>query len=383
MSHPPLSGLKVLDGSRILAGPYAAQILGDLGAQVIKIENPDGGDDTRAWGPPFVSDGDHRSAAYFYSANRNKKSLALDLKSETDRKHLLHLLSQADVFLENFKVGTLQKWSLDYASLKERFPRLVYCSISSFGQTGPYAHKPGYDALIQAMGGLMSITGPDEKTPTKVGVAVTDITTGLYAVVAILSALHERHSSGRGQYIDLSLFDTQVSWLANVAMNYLVSGKTPVALGNAHPNIVPYQSFESADKPFYLAVGNDAQFEKLSLALGENWHRQPEFGTNRGRVENRAALIPLLQKKFFEKTRQKWLDLLDSQGIPCGPINDLSDLSRDPQVIHKNLFGRMEDSAIPCLRNPIRFSRTPIMRYKTPPAAASNEFFDFEAFDED
>ena len=378
----PLQDLKVVDLSRIVAGPYGTQVLGDLGAQVIKIEHPEFRDDTRIWGPPYINNDGQQSAAYYYAVNRNKRSLALDLKSNTDREHLLKLISQADVVVENFKVGMLKKLNLDYGSLKNQFPRLIFCSISGFGQTGPYAHKPGYDALVQAMGGLMSVTGPDKNTPTKVGVAATDIMTGLYAAIAILAAVNERRTSGLGQHIDLSLFDTQVSWLINIAMNYLVSQKIPEPLGTGHPNIVPYQAFHCADKPLYLAVGNDSQFAKLSLCMGQSWHENPEYATNRARVENRAKLVASISAEFGKKSRGEWIALFDEKGIPVGPINDMSDLAKDPQVIAKKLFTQMSDSNIPCLKSPIHFSRTPIGEYKTPAHKASLEKFDFGVFDE-
>ncbi|MDC0669035.1 CaiB/BaiF CoA transferase family protein [Nannocystis radixulma] len=362
---PPLAGLRVLDLSRILAGPSAAQLLGDLGADVIKIEHPLG-DDTRRWGPPDFEG----SAAYYLACNRNKRSRVLDFKRATDRDALLSLLAGADVLLENFKVGDLARHGLDYPSLAPRFPRLVYCSITGFGQTGPEAGRAGYDALIQGMSGLMSITGPDRDHPTKVGVAVSDLGTGLYAVVAILAALHERSRSGLGQHIDLALLDTQVAGLANIAMNFLCTGEVPRPLGDAHPTIVPYQSFATADLPLMLAVGSDLQFASLCAALGEPaWALDPRFVTNPARVAHRAELVGRLQDRLSQKTRDHWLRVFAAAApqFPHGPIRDLAEVAADPQVAHRGLFATMDDGHTPCLKNPINYSRTPIEHYRTPP----------------
>lgn len=361
----PLAGLRVLDLSRILAGPSAAQLLGDLGADVIKIEHPLG-DDTRRWGPPDF-DG---SAAYYLACNRNKRSRVLDLKREDDREVLLSLLAGADVLLENFKVGDLARHGLDYPTLAPRFPRLVYCSITGFGQTGPAAGRVGYDALIQGMSGLMSVTGLDRENPTKVGVAVADLGTGLYAAVAVLAALHERQRSGLGQHIDLALFDAQVAGLANVGVNYLCTGEVPRPLGNAHPTIVPYQSFVAADKPLMLAIGSDLQFASLCVALGEpGWAVDPRFVTNPARVAHRAELVARLEHRLSQKTRDEWLAIFaaaDPQ-FPHGPIRDLAEVAADPQVAHRGLFTTMDDGRTPCLKNPIVFSRTPLNQYRPPP----------------
>jgi crotonobetainyl-CoA:carnitine CoA-transferase CaiB-like acyl-CoA transferase len=369
MNARPLSGVRVLDLSRVLAGPYASQILGDLGADVLKIELPERGDDTRAWGPPFL-DGE---SVYFLTANRNKRSRCLDFTNEGDRQELLRLVGEADVLIENYKTGGLVKYGLDYASLAPSFPRLVYCSISGFGHSGPYAEAAGYDALIQAMGGLMSITGPDAETPTKVGVAITDIATGLYATIAILAALRERETSGMGQHCELALFDTQVSFLANVAMNFLATGKVPRALGNAHPTIVPYQSFATKDKPLFLAVGNDTQFASFCAALGEPWAADPRFRTNPARVEHRGVLVPQIASRLRERTRAEWLQVFEGRGFPVGPINDLGDLREDPHVEARGLFTVMDDGTTPCLRSPIRLSRTPIERYARPPRLGEHD----------
>jgi len=361
----PLAGLRVLDLSRILAGPSAAQLLGDLGADVIKIEHPLG-DDTRRWGPPDFEG----SAAYYLACNRNKRSRVLDFKREADREVLLGLLADADVLLENFKVGDLARHGLDYPGLAPRFPRLVYCSITGFGQTGPAAGRAGYDALIQGMSGLMSITGPDRDHPTKVGVAVSDLGTGLYAVVAVLAALHERARSGLGQHIDLALLDTQVAGLANVAMNFLCTGEVPRPLGDAHPTIVPYQSFATADRPLMLAVGSDIQFASLCAALGESaWAVDPRFVTNPARVAHRTELVTRLQHRLSQKPRDEWLQLFAAATpqFPHGPIRDLAEVATDPQVAHRGLFTTMDDGHTPCLKNPIRFSRTPIDHYRPPP----------------
>ncbi len=364
MSGGALAGLRVLDLSRILAGPYAAQILGDLGADVIKIEHPDKGDDTRQWGPPFWGD----SAVYYLTANRNKRSRAIDFTTAEGRDALHALLATADVLIENYKVHGLAKYGLDYASLRERYPRLVYCSITGFGQTGPMAEEVGYDALIQAMGGLMSITGPDAATPTKVGVATTDLTTGLYAVIAILAALRERDRSGLGQRCDLSLLDAQVSALANVGMSFLATGAVPRAMGNAHPTIVPYQSFDTADAKLMLAIGNDAQFARFAERLGEPWAKDPRFATNPARVANRAALVAEIAARLRGATRATWLARFEGGGFPFGPVNALDELAREPQVAHRALFTTMSDGKTPCLQSPIRLSRTPVEAYRTPPA---------------
>lgn len=361
----PLAGLRVLDLSRILAGPSAAQLLGDLGADVIKIEHPLG-DDTRRWGPPDFEGG----AAYYLACNRNKRSRVLDFKRPADREVLLSLLAGADVLLENFKVGDLARHGLDYAALAPRCPRLVYCSITGFGQTGPDAGRVGYDALIQGLGGLMSITGQDAEHPTKVGVAVADLGTGLYAVVAILAALLERSRSGLGQHIDLALLDTQVAGLANIAMNFLCTGEVPRPLGNAHPTIVPYQSFATADRPLMLAVGSDPQFASLCVALGEpGWAVDPRFVTNPARVAHRAELVARLEQRLSQKTRDEWLQIFAAATpqFPHGPIRDLAEVAADPQVTHRGLFIAMDDGRTPCLKNPIVFSRTPIDHYRRPP----------------
>ncbi len=355
-----LKNIRIVDLSRVLAGPYCTQVLGDLGAEVFKVEHPVLGDETRHWGPPFFKG----NSCYFLSTNRNKKITKLDLKSEKDRAKLFLLINKSDVLIENFRMGYLKKYNLDYNSLKKKFPQLIYCSITGFGQSGPYAKKPGYDLLIQALGGIMSITGPHEKAPTKVGVAITDITTGLYAVIAILGAILERQKSKRGQHIDLALFDTQVSWLAHRAINYLATGTIEKTYGNDHPTIVPYGVFYAKDKPLAVAVGNDGQFRKFCSALGVNWSVDPRFAKNPARVKNRVVLTKKINLILKKKTRNFWLKKLDSADVPCAPINNFVDLAKDPQLKFKKLFMKMSDKKTPCLKSPMNFSRTPIKKYQ-------------------
>jgi len=377
-----LSHIKVLDLSRVLAGPWASQLLGDLGAEVIKIEKPGangkGGDDTRGWGPPWLADGAGRAttdAAYFLCTNRNKRSLTVDITLPAGQQIVRELAAQADVVLENFKVGGLKAYGLDYASLAALNPKLVYCSITGFGQDGPYAARAGYDFLIQGMGGLMSVTGRAEGEegagPQKVGVALTDILTGLYAGNAILAALLHREKSGQGQHIDLALLDVQVACLANQAMNYLVSGSAPRRMGNSHPNIVPYQDFPTADGDMILAIGNDGQFARFCDIAGHaEWSADPRFASNAARVRHRAELIPLLRRTTVMKTTADWIALLENAAVPCGPINDLAGVFADPQVRHRGLQIEMPHPAggtAPQVGNPIRFSITPIDYRRAPP----------------
>jgi crotonobetainyl-CoA:carnitine CoA-transferase CaiB-like acyl-CoA transferase len=368
----PLHGVRVVDLSRILAGPHAAQILGDLGADVIKIEHPDG-DDTRRWGPPFVGD----TAVYYLTANRNKRSRALDFKRDADRRILIELIESADVLIENYRPGALARHGLDYASLAPRCPRLVYCSITAFGSDGPAAARPGYDALMQAAGGLMSITGPSAGEPTKVGVALCDVTTGLYAVIAILAALQERNRSGRGQHCEVAMYDTQLSMLANVAMNYLATGVVPQPLGNAHPTIVPYQSFATADRPLLVAIGNDAQFATFSRLLGQRWHEDPRHATNPARVRHRDELVAAIAAVLRTRPRDHWLSLL-AEAVPVGPINHLGEVAADPVTRSRQLFTTMDDGQTPCLRSPLRLSRTPVRRYRRPPACNEHPAASFD-----
>lgn len=325
-----LDDITVLDLSRVLAGPYATMLLGDLGARVVKIEQPGRGDDTRHWGPPFTASGE---SAYFLCANRNKESVTLNLKSAEGRAVLRDMVRRADVLVENFKVGRMAALGLDYAALRPENPGLIYCSITGYGQTGPYAERPGYDVVIEAQGGLMSITGPAGGDPYKVGVAVVDITAGMQAVMAILAALHHRHRTGAGQAIDIALFDTQLGWLANVASAYLVSGQTPQRYGNAHPSIVPYQTVLTAGGLLMLAVGNDDQFARLCALLGHpEWAADPRFATNRARVSHRAVLLPLLEAEFRRRSATAWTETLLAAGIPCGPVNDVATALSDPQA---------------------------------------------------
>ncbi|MBL8478602.1 MAG: CoA transferase [Sterolibacteriaceae bacterium] len=377
-----LAGLRVLDLSRVLAGPWASQLLGDLGAEVIKVEKPGqdgkGGDDTRGWGPPWLDDGDGKptvDAAYFLCTNRNKRSLTVDMTRPEGQAILRELAARSDVVLENFKVGGLMAYGLDYASLAAINPKLVYCSITGFGQDGPYAARAGYDFLIQGMGGLMSITGRAEGEegagPQKVGVALTDILTGLYAGNAILAALLHRDKTGQGQHIDLALLDVQVACLANQAMNYLVSGKAPRRMGNGHPNIVPYQDFPTADGDMILAIGNDGQFARFCEIAGHgDWARDERFASNAARVRHRSELLPLLRQATVMKTTAEWIAALENAAVPCGPINDLAGVFADPQVIHRGLRLGLPHAAggsAPQVANPIRFSATPIDYRRAPP----------------
>ncbi|MCC6168758.1 MAG: CoA transferase [Caldilineaceae bacterium] len=325
-----LDDITVLDLSRVLAGPYATMLLGDLGARIVKIEQPGRGDDTRHWGPPFTANGE---SAYFLCANRNKQSVTLNLKSVEGRAVLRDMIRRADILVENFKVGAMAALGLDYASLCPENPGLIYCSITGYGQTGPCAERPGYDVVIEAQGGIMSITGPADGEPYKVGVAIVDITAGMQAVMAILAALHHRDRTGAGQAIDIALFDTQLGWLANVASAYLVSGQTPQRYGNAHPSIVPYQTVPTADGLLMLAVGNDDQFARLCALLGHSeWAADPRFATNRARVTHRAALLPLLEAEFKRRSAAAWTETLLAAGIPCGPVNDIATALSDPQA---------------------------------------------------
>ena len=372
-----LSHVRVLDLSRVLAGPWATQLLGDLGAEVIKIERPGVGDDTRGWGPPHLKDADGNDtseSAYYLCTNRNKKSVTIDLTNPEGQRFLRALAIRSDVLVENFKVGGLAQYGLDADSLLALNPRLVYCSITGFGQTGPYASRPGYDFLIQGMGGLMSITGQPEGQPgagpIKAGVAMVDILTGLYASNAILAALASRERSGKGQHIDLALLDVQVACLANQALNYLTSGAAPTRLGNAHPNIVPYQDFPTADGYMILAVGNERQFSKLCDVLERSaLARDPRFMTNAARVAHRDALVPLINAVTQTRTTAAWMQLLEVAGVPCGPINDLAHVFADPQVQARGLRFELPHGSmgkVPQVANPVRLSATPV-EYRSPP----------------
>jgi crotonobetainyl-CoA:carnitine CoA-transferase CaiB-like acyl-CoA transferase len=377
-SGGPLQGIVVLDLTRILAGPWATQVLADYGAEVLKVEHPLGGDDTRKWGPPYLKDAagsDTSESAYYLSANRGKRSLAIDFGRSEGQDLVRRLALGADVLVENFKVGGLARYGLAYSDLEPANPRLVYLSISAFGQNGPDAAKPGYDAMIQAMGGLMSLTGvPDGEPgagPQKVGVAVADLMCGMYAVSAILAALHERERSGLGQYIDLALLDTQVAWLANQNLNYLVSGEPPRRLGTAHPNIVPYQAFATDDGYLMLAVGNDAQFARFCAAAGApELAADRRFATNRERVAWRAELLPAVAALLKARSTGEWLAILEAAQVPCGPINDLAQVFAEPQVRHRGLrldLPHPTAGSVPGVRNPARFSRTDLHYERAPP----------------
>ena len=373
-----LSHLRVLDLSRVLAGPWAGQILADLGAEVIKVERPGNGDDTRAWGPPFLKDAYGEStgeAAYYLSANRNKQSVTIDFTKPEGQRLVRDLAAKSDILIENFKVGGLEAYGLDYASLKALNPDLIYCSITGFGQTGPYAKRAGYDFMVQGLGGLMSLTGRPEGDegagPVKVGVALTDILTGLYSTVAILAALAHRQHDGGGQHIDMALLDVQVACLANQAMNYLTTGVAPQRLGNAHPNIVPYQDFPTADGDFILTVGNDSQFRKFTEVAGRpELGGDPRFATNKLRVANRAELVPLIRQLTVFKTTAEWVAQLEAVGVPCGPINDLAQVFADPQVRARGLAMHLPHALaglVPQVASPIRLSETPVEYRNAPP----------------
>ena len=364
---PPLADLLVLDLSRVLAGPYCTMMLGDLGAEVMKIEAPGMGDGSRLWGPPWVGG----ESAYYLCTNRNKKSITLNLKTEKGKEIVRELVKKGDVLVENFRVGTMERWSLDYESLRKINPGLIYCSISGYGQYGPYKDRPGYDFIIQAQGGIMSITGPVEGPPMKVAVAIVDVTAGLNAVAAILAALHERERSGEGQYIDIALLDSQVAWLVNVGSNYLVSGEAPKRYGNAHPNIVPYEPFEARDGWIALGVGTDRQWQRFcELAGCEELADDPRFATNPKRVENREVLVPILREVFKEKDAQEWLNLLVEAGIPCAPINNIKEVFDDPQVLVRDMLVELPHPTAGTVKlagSPLKLSRTPVRMEQPPP----------------
>ena len=354
MSQGPLQGLKVLELARVLAGPWAGQTLADLGADVVKVESPDG-DDTRHWGPPIVTRGEDVTAAYFHSCNRGKRSVVLDLKSDEGRAAALRLADEADVLIENFKVGNPARLGLDYGTLSRRNPGLVYCSITGFGQTGPYAHRAGYDYVIQGMCGLMSVTGEPAGQPQKVGVAVTDIFTGLYAGTAILAALRQRDVTGRGQHIDMALLDVGVAVMANQAMNYLVGGTPPERIGNAHRNLTPYQVFDCADGYIVIATGNDRQFRRLCGILDlAQLADAPQFRSNADRIAHRDALTARLTEATAQRGKSDLLAACEAEGVPAGPINDMAEVFADPQVVHRGL--RAELDGVPTVRAPFVFS---------------------------
>ncbi len=361
----PLAGVKVVELARILAGPWAGQLLSDLGAEVTKVESPEG-DDTRRWGPPFVEREGDRSAAYFHCCNRGKRSVIADFRTPEGQETVRQLVADADVLIENFKVGGLKKYGLDYESLREVNPRLVYCSITGFGQDGPYAARAGYDYIIQGMSGLMSVTGAPDGQPMKVGVAVTDIFTGLYASNAILAALYQRDRTGRGQQVDLALFDVAVGVMANQAMNYLATGDAPQRLGNAHPNLAPYQVFACSDGHLIIAVGNDGQFERFCELLGvPALAGAPDFASNPARVANRTALDQALTPVIAGWTKAGLLASCEAHGVPAGPINDLSEVFADPQIIARGM--QIAPEGQPGVRTPIRFSEAELSLDKAAP----------------
>ncbi|MEO6354626.1 MAG: CaiB/BaiF CoA-transferase family protein [Burkholderiaceae bacterium] len=372
-----LPDIKVLDLTRVLAGPWCTQILADYGATVIKVEKPGVGDDTRHWGPPYAQDADGNltsEAAYYLSANRGKQSVTLDFAKPEGAALLRRMVAQADVLIENYKVGSLQKYGLDYASLQAINPRLIYCSITGFGQTGPYAARPGYDFAIQGIGGLMSITGERDALPgggpQKVGVAVVDVMTGMYASTAILAALANRERTGEGRYIDVALLDVQVAMLANVGMNYLVGGTVPQRWGNAHPNIVPYQAFETGDGQIVLAVGNDGQFANLCRVLGTDWSADARFASNPARVKHREILLPLIAESLKAWRGPQLAEALEAVGVPCGPINNLEQVFADPQVQAREMrvdVPHPTAGSVPQVRHPVRFSGDATAPMQAPP----------------
>jgi len=369
-----LAGIKVVDLSRILAGPWASQMLADLGAQVTKVEQPNKGDDTRYWGPPFIHEATAEQppqAAYFHCANRNKQSIAIDITHADGQQIICDLIKDADVLIENFKVGGLAKYGLDYASLKRLHPKLVYCSITGFGQTGPSADKAGYDAMIQGEGGLMSITGSPDGEPMKVGVALVDIMTGLYACNAILAALMARHQSQKGQHIDIALLDVQMATLANQGMNFLATGTNPDRLGNGHPNIVPYQTFATSDGSLILAVGNDSQFAKFCQAIGRaELTGDPRFTNNAQRVVNRSELVPLIAAALAAQPTCFWIDELEKVAVPCGPVNTLEQVFNHPQLKHRQMVRQVpdgEDNMFDTIASPINLSDNKVEYRSAPP----------------
>lgn len=382
MTHPrALDGIRVLDLSRILAGPWATQVLADLGADVLKIEKPGVGDDTRGWGPPFVDgvDGRH-DAAYFFAANRNKRSITLDFTTADGAAILHRLIPQCQIMVENFKTGGLAKYGLDYATVSRLNPSIVYCSITGFGQDGPYAQRAGYDYLVQAMGGLMSITGQPDGSPgaepLKVGVAVADLFSGMYAVTGILAALRHAERTGEGQHVDIALLDCQAAMLANQAMNYFASGEPPTRLGNAHPNITPYQVFATADGHIVLAVGNDGQFRDFcAVADLATLPQDPRFSANKARVANREALVALVSDAMRARTTADWIAMLEKVGVPCGPINTIDQVFADPQVKARGMAQIMSldgGGDVTVVASPLKLSQTPVSTHTAPPALGAH-----------
>jgi crotonobetainyl-CoA:carnitine CoA-transferase CaiB-like acyl-CoA transferase len=367
----PLAGLRVIELARILAGPWAGQTLADLGAEVIKVESP-AGDDTRNWGPPFIDREGGAFAAYFHSCNRGKQSVVVDLATDEGQATMHALLSEADVLIENFKVGGLAKYGLDFASVSARHPQIIYCSITGFGQTGPYAHRAGYDYIIQGMSGFMSITGDPDGQPQRAGVAVTDLLTGLYSVSAILAAVHQRQNTGRGQHIDMALMDCAVSAMANQALNYMSTGTSPGRTGNYHPNLTPYQVFDCSDGHIIIATGNDGQYQRLCALLGLGaMAMDPDYLTNRDRVQNREAMIDRLMAKTRQWTKNDLLAGCEEQGVPAGPINDMAEVFADPQVQARGL--KIEPEGIPGVRSPFVFSDADLVLDQPPPRLGQHQ----------
>lgn len=371
MTEPPLKGIRVIELARILAGPWAGQLLADLGADVIKVESPDGGDDTRKWGPPFVigHDGENLSAAYYHSCNRGKRSIAIDFSTPEGAETVRRLVATSDVLIENFKVGGLKKYGLDYDSLRKINPRLIYCSITGFGQSGPYAPRAGYDFIIQGMAGMMSITGEAGREPQKAGVAISDVFTGLYSVIAIQAALRHAERTGEGQHIDMALYDTQISTLGNQNLNYLVSGQSPVQMGNAHMNIAPYEVVPVKNGHIILAVGNDGQFAKFCAAVGlDELASNPDFATNPARVANRAKLREHMIETLKAFDRDPLLARLEAAGVPASPINNIGQMFADPQTIARGMRLDLDDghgNLLPSVRAPMVMSGTPLV-YERP-----------------
>ena len=371
----PLKGIKVVELARILAGPWTGQTLADLGADVIKVESPQG-DDTRGWGPPFVKDeaGADRDAAYFHACNRGKRSIAVDFRTQEGQDLVRRLVADADILVENFKVGGLAKYGLDYDSLSKVNPKLIYCSITGFGQDGPYAHRAGYDFMIQGMGGIMDLTGDPEGDPQKIGVAFADIFTGLYGVIGVLAALRRRDETGEGEWVDMALLDAQVGVLANQALNFFVSGKAPKRLGNAHPNIVPYQVFPASDGHLIIAVGNDGQFRRLCAVLGlPELADNPRYATNAARVAARSDLVPILTAETSTRARDDLLAALEGEGVPAGPINSVEDVFNDKQVLHRDMkvdlpATGVEGGSVASVRTPIRFRNGTLVLDRAAPA---------------
>ena len=380
-TNGPLHGLRILDLSRILAGPTCTQLLGDYGAEVIKVEKPGVGDDTRTWGPPYVTgvDGEPSTeSAYYLSANRNKRSIAVDIATEAGAAIIKKLAGKCDVLLENFKTGGLKKYGLDYPALVEEHPHLIYCSITGFGQTGPNAHKPGYDLLAQAYGGIMSLTGTKESEPVKAGVAIADVVCGLYACTAILAAVHARHQTGKGQHIDIGLVDTQVAWLINAGTNYLCTGDVPPRHGNEHPSIVPYQVFEASDGHVVVAAGNDSQYQRFCLAIGrDDLAHHSDYQTNAQRVKQREILIPILANVVKTIGKEELVAQMEKHGVPGGPINTLSDVFDSDQVAARDMKIAMQhDTAqsgqVELIGNPVKFSETPVSYRRPPPTCGQH-----------